>query len=173
MIATTNMAKISDLALKHQLFLRTYSFRRIDSCPWTRLDRPLAKCLVALVTTAAFYDESDAPFDPAVKGGDPSYRVLSVRNPDGSSAAGLKNLRIGHRSTAFDATGIERDFNLALPVDRFLELERDGLVGQLHDQALSFMGSITAPGRLMKETAPQAAGLLKAQAVDVAFLTPV
>ena len=113
------------------------------------------------------------PFDRALKGGDTSYRVLRVREPGGDRRSGLERLQIGQRSTAFDPSGIEADFNLALPADRFLELERDGIVGRLHEEALSFMGSITAPGRLVKETAPEAAERLKAQGVDVAFLTPV
>jgi hypothetical protein len=35
------------------------------------------------------------------------------------------------------------------------------------------MGSITAPGRLLSETAPAAANLLAADGVDVAILTPL
>jgi hypothetical protein len=35
------------------------------------------------------------------------------------------------------------------------------------------MGSITAPGRLVAETAPQAADLLAADGVDVALLVPL
>jgi len=43
-------------------------------------------------------------------------------------------------------------------------------VNQRH---LSFMGSITAPGRLMRRTAPEAARALQADGVDVALLVPV
>jgi hypothetical protein len=38
---------------------------------------------------------------------------------------------------------------------------------------LSFMGSITAPGRLVAESAPEAAQLLVDDGVDVALLVPV
>ncbi len=38
---------------------------------------------------------------------------------------------------------------------------------------LSFMGSVTAPGRLVRDTAPRAAELLVEDRVDVALLVPV
>ncbi len=167
------MARILDLSLKHQLFVRTYKFRKLSPSPWTAFSGALSGSRVALVTTAAFYLEGQVPFDDAMKGGDTSYRALRIREADGVLAAALESVQIGHRSSAFDAAGIEADYNLALPVERFLELEREGVIGRLHDEALSFMGSITAPGRLVKKTAPEAAARLKAAQVDVAFLTPV
>ena len=167
------MARISDLGLNHRLFLRTYRFRRLDPVPWAPLSKPLGECTVALVTTAAFYLPGQAPFDEAMRGGDPSYRVLPVRDPDGSRSARLEELQIGHRSTAFDEAGIAADCNLALPVDRFLDLESERTIGGLYPEALSFMGAITAPGRLAKETAPKAAAQLKSASVDAAFLCPV
>ncbi len=167
------MARIGDLGLKHQLFLRTYRFRRIEPVPWSPLSKPLAACRVGLVTTAAFYLDGMPPFDEALKGGDTSFRALLIREADGSPSQALKKLLVGHRSTAFDEAGIEADYNLALPVDRFVELEREGTIGVLHGEALSFMGSITAPGRLVKETAPEAAARFRAAGVDAAFLTPV
>ena len=53
------------------------------------------------------------------------------------------------------------------------ELEKTGRIGALNQRHLSFMGSITAPGRLMKKTLPAALELLKDDAVDVALLVPV
>jgi D-proline reductase (dithiol) PrdB len=162
------MASISDLPLKHRLFLFAYRFRSIDPPVWSPLPKPLSECRVVLVTTAAFYLPAQAPFDESVKGGDSSYRVLPARDP-----AALSSLGIGHRSSAFDPSGIEVDYNLALPADRFLELEAAGRIGRLHEEALSFMGSITAPGRLTREAAPEAAERLRNAGADVAFLCPV
>jgi D-proline reductase (dithiol) PrdB len=52
-------------------------------------------------------------------------------------------------------------------------MEASGAVGRLAPRALSFMGSISAPGRLVKETAPEAAALLEADGVDVVLLVPL
>lgn len=167
------MASIKDLPLKYRLFLLAYRYRRLDPIPWTPLSRPLAECRVALVTTAAFYEPDQEPFDETFRGGDPSYRVIATRTPAGEASPVLTSLVVGHRSAAFDPAGISADPNLALPVEPLLELERRGVVGSLHGEALSFMGSITAPGRLVKHTAPEAARRFAGAGVDVAVLTPV
>jgi D-proline reductase (dithiol) PrdB len=68
---------------------------------------------------------------------------------------------------------MRRDPNLAFPLDRLHELEARGRIGSVAPRHLSFSGSITAPGSLIRDTAPQAAGLLAEDAVDVALLVPV
>lgn len=165
------MARIADLPWKYRIFFAAYRFRRIDPCPWTPPRRALAESRVALVTTAAFYLSDQKPFDENLAGGDPSYRILPADRRTGDGP--LASVQIGHRSAAFDHRGIEEDVNLALPVDRFLDLQAEGVIGTLHAEALSFMGSITAPGRLRRHTAPEAAERLRNAAVDVAFLCPV
>ena len=78
-----------------------------------------------------------------------------------------------HRSESFDHSGIQQDPNLALPIDRVRELAERGRLGSINRRHLSFMGSITAPGRLIQQTAPAAARLLTDDAVDIALLVPV
>jgi len=167
------MASVSDLSLKYHLFLKTYRFRRLDPVPWAPPAKPLEDCRVALVTTAGFHLPGTPPFDEQKPGGDTSYRLLPVRGSDGAPADHLRDLLVSHRSTSFDRSGIEADYNLALPVARFVELEAERRIGALHPEALSFMGSITAPGRLVKESAPGAAEHLRSAGVDAAFLCPV
>lgn len=167
------MAHIRDLSWRHRLFLTTYRFRRLDPLPWTPIHAPLGSLRVGLITTAALYAPGMKPFDEALKGGDTSFRVLPILGPDGRAAPGLEALAVGHRSDAFDERGIEADYNLALPVLPFLALHDRGKIGALHREALSFMGSVTAPGRLIHESAPEAARRFQEAGVDVAFLTPV
>jgi D-proline reductase (dithiol) PrdB len=68
---------------------------------------------------------------------------------------------------------MHRDPNLAFPLDRARELVERGRVGSLNDRHLSFMGSITAPGRLTRDHAPEAARRMVSDGVDVALLVPV
>jgi D-proline reductase (dithiol) PrdB len=63
--------------------------------------------------------------------------------------------------------------NLALPLDRLRELENEGVIGAINARHFSFMGSVTAPGRLTSKTAPEVAGLLQEDRVDAVLLTPV
>ena len=160
------MARISDLRLKHRLFMKTYRYRTADWGSGACLEKPLADCRIALVTTAALYQDDQEPFDEEFKGGDFSYRIIP-------SDTDLSTLRIGHRSSAFDHSGIESDKNLALPIERFQELVTLGRIGELNHRHFSFMGSVSAPGRLISQSAPDAAELLRQDGVDAVFLTPV
>ncbi len=160
------MARISDLPLRHRLLLRTYRWRRVDPVPLARLAKPLTATRVALVTTAGLVPPRDRPFDATVKGGDFSFRVIS-------SDANVSRLEEHHRSDAFDHAGILRDPNVAFPLDRLRELAATGEIGEVAPRHLSFMGSITAPGRLARRTAPEAAQLLVEDQVDLALLFPV
>ncbi len=160
------MAKLSDLKLKYRLYMQAYPYRHIDWRPGAQLRKPLSESKIGVVTSAAFYGVEQEPFDPTVRGGDYSYRVI----PEDTA---LETLRIGHKSDAFDHTGIEKDKNLALPLDRLRELKQAGLIGEVAKRHFSFMGSITAPARLVNMTAPEIAGRLSEDGVDAVLLTPV
>ena len=160
------MARIESLPLWLRATLRAYPWRRIDPVPSAPLKKPLAEARVALVTTAGLVCPGEAPFDESVRGGDASYRVI----PSGIDVATLEE---HHRSKSFDHSGVERDRNLAFPLDRLRELANSKEIGAVAPRHLSFMGSITAPGRLVKKSAPEAAALLVEDAVDIALLVPV
>jgi D-proline reductase (dithiol) PrdB len=160
------MASLSDLSLKYRFFMRTYRYRKVDWRPGTRLEKPLSRARFALVTTAGFYEPEQAPFDDSIRGGDCSFRILQVQTD-------LNRLLVGQKSEAFDPTGMKQDKNLAFPIQRFKELEEAGTVGRLNQRHLSFMGSITAPGRLIRQTGPEAVRILAEDQVDAVFLTPV
>ncbi len=160
------MAKLSDLKLKYRLYMQAYPYRHIDWRPGAQLRKPLSTSTIAVVTSAAFYGADQKPFDPTVRGGDYSYREIT-------EGVALGTLRIGQKSDAFDHAGIEKDKNLALPLDRLRELRREGLIGEVAMRHYSFMGSITAPARLVSITAPEIARHLAEDGVDAVFLTPV
>ena len=160
------MARISDLPLWLRAVLRTYPWRRIDPVPLAPLRKPLLDCRVALVTTAGLVPAGDLPFDETVKGGDFSYRVIGADTD-------VRTLTEHHRSESFDHAGILADANLAFPLDRLRELQHLGEIGEVAPRHLSFMGSITAPGRLIARTAPEAAEVFVQDQVDLALLVPV
>jgi D-proline reductase (dithiol) PrdB len=157
---------LGELSLPVRAFLKVYRWRRIDPVPWSPLRKPLAESNVALVTTAGLVLPDQPPFDDGVKGGDASFREIPAD-------ADVRSLIDTHRSDTYDHAGIATDPNLAFPLDRLHELARDGVVGRVNRRHLSFMGSITATARLVKERAPEAARLLVADGVDVALLVPV
>ena len=160
------MAELSELSLPLRMFLRAYRWRRTDPVPWTALQKPLAESRLALISSAGFIAPGQEPFDASVRGGDPSFREI----PRDVEAARLMNT---HRSESFDHEPVEADPNLAFPLDRLRELVDRGRLGELNARHLSFMGSLTAVGRFVRETAPAAVERLVEDQVDVALLVPV
>ena len=160
------MGELSEFPLKYRLFLKAYQWRRIDPVPWTPLQKPLAESRLVLVSSAGIVPKGQAPFDNAIRGGDPSIREIA-------SDVDVGSLIETHRSDAFDHAGIRLDPNLAFPADRLRELMEAGVIGSLNHRYLSIMGSITAPGRLIKRTIPRVVPKLIEDRVDAALLIPV
>lgn len=137
---------------------------QVEGIPWTSLRVPLPQAKVALVTTGGFYVEGQKPYETdGPEGlGDWSYRAIPRATP-------RDQLRIAHLH--YDLSGPRQDVNCVFPLDRFAELEQEGLIGRLAETSYSFMGFIQRPEQLMAETAPEVARLLKADGVDAVFLT--
>lgn len=160
------MGDVDEFSLPVRLFLRAYRWRKVDPVPWTPLARPLSACRLALVSSAGFVAPGQDAFDEGKPGGDVSFREIP-------SDIDVSTLRDAHRSQSFDHTGMRADPNLVFPVDRVNELVKRGRIGSVASHHLSFMGSITAPGRLVDRTAPDGAKRLVADGANVALLVPV
>ena len=160
------MGDLSEFPLKYRLFLKTYRWRRIEPVPWAPLKKPLSDCRLLLISSAGIVASDQKPFDKAIRGGDPSIREIPVD-------VDVSTLMETHRSEAFDHTGIRQDPNLAFPIDRLRELTEAGRIGSLNHRHLSIMGSVTAPGRLIKKTMPHIVSQLVSDGVDIAILIPV
>ena len=156
------MASISELEPLFRFFMRFYRGKRYGTTPNTPLKKPLEECNIALITTAGFYINGQQPY----VNNDCSYREIP-------NSIDTQELKIGHKSVAYDKSDTKTDANLVFPLDRFRELENDGKIGSLNHRHFSFMGSISKPKRLIKETAPEVSKMLKDDGVEVAFLTPV
>ena len=161
-MTSTTMAFLRKLDHLSRFFMKFYGGPRYQTSPHTPLRLPLNECRVALITTAGFLLHGQDPFE----NGDCSYREI----PNTIQTQALIN---GHKSAAYDERGLETDPNLAFPLDRFKELEAEGKIGSLNHRHFSFMGSITKPNLLITQSAPEVGRILKADSVDVAFLTPV
>jgi D-proline reductase (dithiol) PrdB len=159
-------APFADLPLSYRLFLATYRWRRAEAVTAATLRSPLTRCRVALVTTAGLVARGDRPFDLQVRGGDWTWRTIV-------SGADPQTLSNHHRSDAFDRAPLGADVNVAFPLDVLEMLVASGEIGEVAPRHLSFMGSITAPARLVHESAPAAAEVLVADRVDAALLVPV
>ena len=159
------MARLEDLKLTHRLFVETYPFRTVDWAPGARLAKPLNQSKLALISSSGVYLSGQPPFDLAFRGGDFSFRELP-------NTLDVRTLQISQRSSDFDQTGAREDGNLVFPLDRFRELVARRTIAELNHRHFSFMGSISAPGRLLTDSAPKVAEMLREDGVDAAFLVP-
>ncbi len=160
------MGDLSEFPLKYKLFLKAYPWRRIDPVPWAPLQKPLKDSRLALVSSAGLVLPGQNPFDESIRGGDYSVREIP-------SDTDVSTLIDTHRSDLYDHAGLRQDPNLAFPLDRLRELVQKKRIGSLNHRQLSYMGSITAPGRLVKKTAPKDVRRLVEDGVDAALLVPV
>ena len=130
-----------------------------DARPWVR-PPPLAKCRIAIVTTAGLHRRGDRPFGPSAT----DYRII----PGKTRAA---DLVMSHKSVNFDRTGFQEDHNVAFPIDRLNALAQRGVIGSVAALHYSFMGATQI--RELEAKARELAGLLKKDYVDAVLLTPV
>lgn len=160
------MVRIADMTPKLAEFMRGYSWRRLGEIPPAHRAKPLGRCRVALVSSAGMVAPGQEPYDPEVKGGDWSWRVVP-------GDVEVQKLTEHHDSKAFDHSGIAADGNMAMPLDRLREMATDGLIGEVAPRHVSLMGSIVAPGRFIRKTVPEVVQMLTNDEVDVALMVPV
>ena len=142
----------------------------VPDVPWTPLGKPLAECRVALLSTSGLSMKGDPPFDMELERknpmrGDPSWRAL----PADATADAIEANHL-HIDTSF----VQRDLNVALPVDRLRELVAEGVVGDVAPTHYSVMGyQGNDPSTLVERSAPEIAASMKREEVDLALLAPV
>jgi D-proline reductase (dithiol) PrdB len=128
------------------------------SIPWAEFNKPLNESKFALVTTGGVSVTGQTPYSER---DDISYRQI----PGNFSK---DEYTIWH--PGYDHGPAEQDINCIFPIDRFRELEAEGIIGCVADTHYSFMGLIHSTDGLMTESAPEVARKLKEDGVDAVFL---
>ena len=137
---------------------QTLSIPDVGPVPWAALHKPLAQSKVALVTTGGVFLEGQTPY---TERGDTTYRELPRDlNTD--------DIHIWH--PGYDTGPATDDINCIFPINRFRELESEGVIGELAETHYAFMGLIPDPRELIESKAPEVALKLKEDGVDAVFL---
>ena len=129
--------------------------------PWTPMAKPVRECRIALISSGGMYHRAQQPFDNVKN--DLTFREIPKE-------VDLADLRISHYSK--NARNV-KDLNTIFPLERFRELEAQGIIGELAPVAFTFMGRIFMRTKLQNEMAPHLIGRLREMNVDAAFLVPV
>ncbi|MBW2391621.1 MAG: hypothetical protein JRG89_24780 [Deltaproteobacteria bacterium] len=141
-----------------------------EPIPWVPVGKPLAESKVALLTTAGVSMKDDTPFDMDYERQNPTRGDSSFRRlRKGATASDIVANHL-HIDTGY----IERDLNVALPLDRLEELVTTGEVGasaETHYSIMGFQGNDSST--LVEESAPAIAAALVNEEVDLFLLAPV
>ncbi len=128
--------------------------------PFVRPEKPLSESRLALVTTGGVHLPGQPRFDIDDPAGDCSYREIPV------DAGELTWTHAYYRPDEGS------DLDAVFPLWTLRGLKEEGVVGGLNRRHFSFMGAIHDPDELVLQTAPEVAGKLADDGVDVVLLTP-
>jgi D-proline reductase (dithiol) PrdB len=128
--------------------------------PFAKPKRSLDRSRLALVTTGGVHLPGQPRFDIDDPAGDCSYREIPT------SATILTWTHAYYRPDEGS------DLDAVFPLETLRKLVSDGVVGGLSTRHFSFMGAIHDPTLLVEKTAPEVAGKLVEDQVDVVLLTP-
>ena len=144
--------------------IKKYPFVVSDHIPWTPYTGEPAEQTFAVVTSGGLYlKESQPSYDTVSIHGDASFREIPKT---------VHQEEIGIAHPHYDHSLAEQDINTIFPIERFVELEKEKLIGGLADTNYSF-SYVNDAVSLVKKTAPEVISRIKAQKVDVLFLVPV
>ena len=148
-----------------------------DHAPFTRLQKPVTQSRLALIASSGHFVDGHDPEPFGVK--DMSQAEATRRIGEFLKSAptltaipkdtARQKLRVRHGG--YDIRGAQLDPNVVFPLERLLELEREGVVGELAREAYTFVGA-TAQTQLLRHSGPEWATRLKEQEIDAALLVP-
>lgn len=149
-----------------------------DEGPFTPLQKPISKSRLALLTSSGHFVEGNDPQPFGIKNmtqeeamerigeflkEEPTLSSIPIDTPK-------ERLRVRHGG--YDIRAAQTDPNVVFPLQRLLELERDGIIGELAPEAYSFAGAC-AQTPLLKQTGPRWVRMLQQQKIDAVLLVPV
>ena len=131
--------------------------------PFVPARRALPMMNLALLTSAGAYIDGTEPFDVSAPGGDMTFREI----PREIEAEDLR-----YSARGYDATAVTKDMNSLVPIERLLEFESNGIIGQLNPVLWSFCGFIPDAARMVDEMVPRLAERLLRYEAQAALLVP-
>jgi D-proline reductase (dithiol) PrdB len=143
--------------------LADYPFVKNRRAPFMPARRALPMLNLALISSAGAYIDGTPPFDTTSPDGDLSFREIPLE-VDGT------DLRFAARG--YDPAAVQQDANAQLPVERLLEFESNGIIGQLNPVFWSFCGFIPDAGKVVDELAPKLIERVRRYEVQAALLIP-
>jgi D-proline reductase (dithiol) PrdB len=131
-----------------------------DIAPFAPFKKKLAQCRIGMIASGGIYVTGQKAFHYK---DDASYRMIP-------KAVKTADLRFSH--FAYDMTDARKDPNVIFPVDTLRNLVKQGVVGELADHLLTFMGGIYSARKVKDDLAPRLTDRLIREKVDAVLLVP-
>jgi len=154
------------------------SYWEYEDAPFTTMSKPVSEAKIGLLTTSGHFVEGDDPKPFGVEDMSQAEALSRIseflKGEPVLSAIPVdivrEKLRVRHGG--YDTRAAQADHNTVLPIDRMIELETEGEISQVLENAYSFVGA-TAQKPLIHTYAPQWAERLISDGVDGMILVPV
>ncbi|MBT8198807.1 MAG: hypothetical protein HKO87_08470 [Acidimicrobiia bacterium] len=146
--------------------------------PFTHPSMPLAGSRVALLTSSGHFptDADPQPFGvenmTQAEAEDRISEFLKAKPELTAIPVTATADELAVRHGGYDVTSADLDHNVTFPIDVLRDLETEGVIGELHHDAYSFVGA-AAQRRIIKESGPEWAQLMLDAEIDVVLLVPV
>ncbi|HSB26556.1 MAG TPA: glycine/sarcosine/betaine reductase selenoprotein B family protein [Pyrinomonadaceae bacterium] len=127
--------------------------------PFTPARRALPMLNLGLISSAGAYIDGTPEFSE----NDLSVKEIPIE---------VEGLDLRFTARGYNPAAIEQDVNSQLPVERLLEFENNGIIGQLNGVFWSFSGYLTDAGSVVETLAPILIERLKRYEVQAALLVP-
>jgi len=116
-----------------------------------------------LISSAGAYIDGSSSFDTSAPNGDLTVKEIPIEVES-------SDLRFAARG--YDPAAVQKDANAQVPVERLLEFEQNGIIGQLNPVFWSFCGFIPDAGGIADELAPKLIERVRRYEVQAALLVP-
>jgi D-proline reductase (dithiol) PrdB len=114
---------------------------------------------LALISSAGIFIDGTSEFAE----NDLSYKEIPIE---------VESSDLRFTARGYNPAAVEHDANSQIPIDRLLEFEQNGIIGQLNGVFWSFSGYIQDAGAVARELAPRLIERLQRYEVQAALLVP-
>ncbi len=143
--------------------LAGYHFVQNTYSPFTPARRALPMTNLALISSAGAYIDGTDSFDISNQDGDLDFREIPVD-------VGAEDLRIAGRG--YDMSAVRQDLNSQIPIERLLEYQSNGVIGNLNNVWWSLNGFIPNAALVAETLAPKIVERIKRYEAQAALLIP-
>jgi D-proline reductase (dithiol) PrdB len=143
--------------------LDDYPWVRNRRAPFTPARRALPMLNLALISSAGVYIDGTSPFDTASPAGDSNFREIPIE---------VEPVDLRFTVRGYEGAAVHQDLNAQLPVERLLEFEKNGIIGQLNPVFWSFSGYIPDAAAVVEKLAPSLVERAQRYEVQAALVIP-